>query len=619
MTALPQGVWSLKDALAMKDVQEKVQAEKYNKRSKRKKVIEIKDDEVEVNSREVKKRKPPNKPAPKPRTVASPISGNSEISSPEFEKPAKIKTRRPPKKRSPELSVDESTADDSPSSKKLPRETPSRKSPRIREKAITLSDSDESGPELLPVNTYRQPLKTTENTEPLTRAGSGKRRKVTKRLSPANKTKTMEETKKTIVGRGTNGGAATDMSSDFSASLKMTSGSSARANSASKSLQLAKKQTEKRVRKDPPKSETKEPEVIKIPDKLSAGKRKGNVTSKVVKIKKPAAPKKNQGPKKAGLKAPLPVNTTIANSIQKTKYTLEKILGSGGFGYIYIVTDESNKRKAVMKVEPQDNGPLFSEMHFYQRAGKTEMLQSWSKSHKLKYLGIPEMFGFGIHLYNNIKYRYLVMPLFEGDLLKKHQESNNKFSVSTTLLLCIRMLEALEYMHEAGYVHADIKSANILLKNNGKEVYLADFGLARKYVMEGAHKAYKEEPAKAHDGTKEFTSIDAHKGVQPSRRGDLQILGYCCINWLGGSLPWFSWDNCNDIRSEKVKYEKKSSELLEVSLGLANLSSKPWKAIKSYLNTSFSLSYEDTPHYSNILSSLRSGLSKSDAGYIIWS
>ena len=35
-----------------------------------------------------------------------------------------------------------------------------------------------------------------------------------------------------------------------------------------------------------------------------------------------------------------------------------------------------------------------------------------------------------------------------------------------------RMLEALEYMHEAGYVHADIKSANILLKNSGKEVRL---------------------------------------------------------------------------------------------------------------------------------------------------
>ena len=34
------------------------------------------------------------------------------------------------------------------------------------------------------------------------------------------------------------------------------------------------------------------------------------------------------------------------------------------------------------------------------------------------------------------------------------------------------MVEALQYMHEAGYVHADVKSANILLKNSGKEVEL---------------------------------------------------------------------------------------------------------------------------------------------------
>ena len=88
---------------------------------------------------------------------------------------------------------------------------------------------------------------------------------------------------------------------------------------------------------------------------------------------------------------------------------------------------------------------------------------------------------------------------------------------------------------------------------------------------------YREEPAKAHDGTKEFTSIDAHRGVQPSRRGDLQILSYCAIDWIGGKLPWYTWANCNNIRTEKIKYEKRSGELLESCLGLANLTSKPWK------------------------------------------
>ena len=89
---------------------------------------------------------------------------------------------------------------------------------------------------------------------------------------------------------------------------------------------------------------------------------------------------------------------------------------------------------------------------------------------KLKYLGIPDMLGFGIHLHGKVKYRYLVMPLFEGDLLNKHKEEGDRFAINTTILLCLRMLEALQYMHEAGYVHADVKSANILLKNNSKQV-----------------------------------------------------------------------------------------------------------------------------------------------------
>ena len=84
-----------------------------------------------------------------------------------------------------------------------------------------------------------------------------------------------------------------------------------------------------------------------------------------------------------------------------------------------------------------------------------------------------------------------------------------------------------------------------------------DFGLAYRFNPEGRHKDYKEDPRKAHDGTIEFTSIDAHKGVSklmllsllpigvisfprlgPSRRGDMEILGYCLLQWASGQLPW---------------------------------------------------------------------------------
>ena len=49
--------------------------------------------------------------------------------------------------------------------------------------------------------------------------------------------------------------------------------------------------------------------------------------------------------------------------------------------------------------------------------------------------------------------------------------------------------------------------------HNILQVYLVDYGLATKYQPDGKHKEYKEDPRKAHDGTIEFTSTDAHKGV----------------------------------------------------------------------------------------------------------
>ena len=51
-------------------------------------------------------------------------------------------------------------------------------------------------------------------------------------------------------------------------------------------------------------------------------------------------------------------------------------------------------------------------------------------------------------------------------------------------------------------------------------MFLVDYGLAYRYCPDGEHKQYKEDPRKAHDGTIEFTSIDAHKGVSKSGGAD---------------------------------------------------------------------------------------------------
>ena len=65
-------------------------------------------------------------------------------------------------------------------------------------------------------------------------------------------------------------------------------------------------------------------------------------------------------------------------------------------------------------------------------------------------------------------------------------------------------------------MHADIKASNVLVglgRGQCHHVYLVDFGLSRRFLFDGGHQDYRPDPKCAHDGTLEFTSIDAHDGA----------------------------------------------------------------------------------------------------------
>ena len=314
--------------------------------------------------------------------------------------------------------------------------------------------------------------------------------------------------------------------------------------------------------------------------------------------KKPKAHPKKRGGRK--MPPPLPTGQVLTD-LAKGRWILGTSVGKGGFGEIYLASPEGSSvtqaaAKHVVKIEPHENGPLFTELSVYHRVAKPQSINDWVKKKGLRFLGVPKYVASGSHTHDSVQYRFMVMERYGNDLQKAFEEGGKKFSVKTICYLALRLLEALEYLHESEYVHADIKAANILVGHEVKhEVCLVDYGLAYRYSPEGVHKLYKEDPRRKHDGTIEFTSIDAHKGANPSRRGDLEILGYCLLQWACSQLPWEGYLEDKDrVAQQKMKYRDDVDGLISACFGAASPS---LPCLKDYFQYVYKLSYEDKPDY----------------------
>ncbi|CAI5771361.1 serine/threonine-protein kinase VRK2 isoform X2 [Podarcis lilfordi] len=319
-------------------------------------------------------------------------------------------------------------------------------------------------------------------------------------------------------------------------------------------------------------------------------------------------PPKRHG--KSNLPTPLQEGVILKDT-EKREWRLGRMIGQGGFGLIYLASPHldvpvEDSAEHVIKVEYLENGPLFSELKFYQRAAKQEHIKTWMKLKRLTFLGIPFFWGAGQTEHNGKSYRFMVMERLGEDLQSIFERGGRKFSKEMVLQIGVRMLDALEYIHEHEYVHGDIKAGNLLLGyRNPHEVYLADYGLAYRYCPDGNHKEYRENPKKGHNGTIEFTSLDAHKGVAPSRRGDLEILGFCMLQWMCGNLPWDqNLRNPDAVRDAKAKL----LDELPDSVTRWAPAGTDCSEIARFLKNASDLAYKEKPDYEALRKILLDGL-----------
>ena len=133
------------------------------------------------------------------------------------------------------------------------------------------------------------------------------------------------------------------------------------------------------------------------------------------------------------------------------------------------------------------------------------------------------------------------MELMGKSLENIFENSNPKnFSVNCVAKLGLQMIEILQFIHNKNIIHRDIKPDNFVVGKNdkNKNLYLLDFGLAKKYRSSKTLEHYPMIKHKNLTGTARYASINALNGLSQSRRDDLEAVGYVLLYFLRGKLPW---------------------------------------------------------------------------------
>ncbi|KAM3349582.1 hypothetical protein ACQJBY_022488 [Aegilops geniculata] len=170
---------------------------------------------------------------------------------------------------------------------------------------------------------------------------------------------------------------------------------------------------------------------------------------------------------------------------------------------------------------------------------------------------------------------------------------NRKLSLKTVLMLADQMINRVEFIHSKSFLHRDIKPDNFLmgLGKRANQVYMIDFGLAKKYRDTSTHQHIPYRENKNLTGTARYASVSTHLGIEQSRRDDMESLGYVLMYFLRGSLPWQGLK----AGTKKQKYEKISERKIATSIE-ALCRGYP-SEFQSFFHYCRSLRFEDSPDY----------------------
>ncbi len=209
----------------------------------------------------------------------------------------------------------------------------------------------------------------------------------------------------------------------------------------------------------------------------------------------------------------------LVNHALGDRYEILEEIGRGGMATVYKAIQKSLKRPVALKVVHQN---LLHDTEFVARFHREAQLCA-SLNHPNIVTVHDEGEVSGVH--------FMAMEYLEGTDLHRLIRSRGRLTPEQTLQYLLPVAEALDYAHGKGYIHRDIKSANIFITGSGR-VVLMDFGIA--------HAAAGTQLTRAGTviGTPEYMSPEQAEGKKVDHRTDLYSLGVVMYECLAGRVPF---------------------------------------------------------------------------------
>lgn len=201
-------------------------------------------------------------------------------------------------------------------------------------------------------------------------------------------------------------------------------------------------------------------------------------------------------------------------------YLIDRKIGSGGMGTVYVGRHEVSGQVAAVKVLPAS---LAREDGFVLRFNREiEALE------KLNHVNVVKFFESGTE--DNETY-YYAMEYVEGDTLTSRLRRDRRISWQETIEIAIQVCAGLKHAHAVGVVHRDLKPSNLLISKEGI-VKITDFGVAQVFAAD------QLTITGAIIGTAEFMSPEQVEGRRADRRSDLYSLGAVIYTMIVGQPPF---------------------------------------------------------------------------------